>query len=321
MSRGIVKKDGMYFIEVAAQAGGRKFLSPAGRSLKEARARLKAMTAPPDKQTWELFPRYCRPVDEDAIWRKAARFRAAETRQFVAEKRIVIQTDQPEYLHHPSSGLGEALRRSGLAFDTISTDEVRKGGLEDYDVAIFPGGFGYFPDKALAGKIMDFVRDGGGYLGVCAGAFLPLRGAPGAKRAGLGMLDATYVYFRERGLCCVALNPEDPVAQGIKSSQRPPVYALYKPCRSARKHTVYVSMERGNGPLIIPGKGTKVVGYYDGSESYAAVVRGTFGKGRIVVFSVHPDGYLEAARMGSPADAIESVKLLTNAVLYCGARS
>jgi len=44
----------------------------------------------------------------------------------------------------------------------------------------------------------------------------------------------------------------------------------------------------------------------------------TYGKGRIVVFSSHPDGYLEAARMGSPADAVENVKLMRNAILYCG---
>lgn len=318
MAKGIIRKDGTYYIEVAAQGSRKRFLSAAGRTLKEARARLKAMTAPPKEQSYRLFDHYQEPVDEDAIWRAASRFRVADTKAFAATKRIVLHTDQPEYFHHAASTMGQVIRRNGFAFDTISTDDLREKGLADHDVAIFPGGFGYFPDRKLASRIRTFVRNGGGYVGFCAGAFLPLKNSCGVKGVGLGMLDAKYVYFRERGLCDVALNPADPVARGIESSTRPPVYALYKPCRAARKHTVHVSLMRGNGPLMVPGTGATVVGYYDGSEKYGAIVRGTYGKGRIVAFSAHPDAYPDAARMGSMADAVECVKLVKNALLYCG---
>ena len=318
MDNGIVKKGGMYYVEVPAQGSRRRFLSPAGRTLKEARRRLRELTGPPDVRDFALFPRYHIEVDEEALWRKAARFRRAETKVFASSKRIAIQTERPECFHHPASGLGNALRSNGFTFGTVSTEELRDGALADYDVAIFHGGFGYFPDAELAERIKRFVRRGGGFLGVCAGAFLPLKDSCGVTGACLGMLDATYAYFRERGLTLVSLNPDDPVARGIESSTRQPVYALYKRPRAMRRYTTYVSIERGNGPLILPGRRAKVVGYYDGSEKHAAIVRGAYGKGRLLVFSAHPDAYLDTARMSAPADAVECLKLFKNGVLYCG---
>ena len=318
MDNGIVKKDGTYYVEVPAQGSRRCFLSPAGTTLKEARRRLRELTGPPDVRDFALFGHYHLEVDEGALWRAAARFRRADAKTFASRKRIAIQTERPECFHHPASGLGNALRANGFTFDTVSTEELRQGRLAEFDVAVFPGGFGYFPDAELGERIKDFIRGGGGFLGVCAGAFLPLKDSCGVKGACLGILDATYAYFRERGLSLVALNPDDPVARGLESSTRQPVYALYKPPRAMRRYTTYVAIERGNGPLILPGPRAKVVGYYDGSEKYAAIVRGTYGKGRILVFSAHPDAYLDTARMGATADAVECLKLFKNGVLYCG---
>ena len=185
-------------------------------------------------------------------------------------------------------------------------------------MAVFPGGFGYFLDKTLSKRLRDFVRSGGGFMGFCAGAFLPLRDSCGAKGAGLGMLDATYCHFREKGLCHVDINARDPIAKGVVSSTKTPVYALYKRPATARRHNIHVCMLRGNGPLMLAAGKTRVVGYYDGSEPYAAIVRGLYGKGRIVAFSAHPEVCMEAARMASDADAVECTKLVKNAVLYCG---
>ena len=317
MGPSIVHKHGRYFIRVKAQGGGREFLSPAGKSLSAARARLKAESAPLGPDSWMLFKDYAAQVDEAAIWRAGKAFRTEETRAFLEAKRLVIHSDSPHRLRHPANPTGGVIRGTGFPLNFISTQELRAGGLADYDVAIFPGGFGYFPDTAVAGRIRSFVRNGGGFIGICAGAFLPLRDSCGVKGACLGMLDADYVHFRERGLADMALNPNDPVARGIEASTRTPVYALYRKHPRTRRHTVHVSVERCNGPLLRARGKTRVVAYYDGSEPYAAIVRGVFGKGRIVVFSAHPDGYAETARMSTLNDGIQCVKLIKNAVLYC----
>lgn len=318
MERGIVKKRDEYFIEVAAQGSSRVFLSPAGKTLKQARAALKAQREAASADDWRLFGGYCRPVDEEAIWRVAEAFRSAQTKAFRASKRIAVHTDAPEAFLRVKTGLGYTLQRIGFSIDTVSTEDIRGGGLDSAAVAVFPGGFGYFLDKTLSERIRDFVRRGGGFVGFCAGAFLPLRDSCGAKGAGLGMLDATYCHFREKGLALVDINGRDPVAKGVVSSTKTPVYALYKRPAKARRHNIYVSILRGNGPLMLAAGKTRVVGYYDGSEPYAAIVRGLYGKGRIVAFSAHPEVCMESARMASDADAVECTKLVKNAMLYCG---
>jgi hypothetical protein len=313
----IVRKDGRYYLRVRAQGGDRVFLSPAGDTLSAARARLRAENTALNARSWWLFKDYARRVDEAAIHRAGRSFRAEETRAFLASKRLVVHSDSPERLGHPANPTGAVIRENGFPLNFISTEALRAGGLDAYDVAIFPGGFGYFPDAEVAERIRAFVRGGGGFIGICAGAFLPLRESCGIKGAGLGMLDADYVHFRERGLADMALNPGDPVARGIEASTRTPVYALYRKHPETRRHTLHVSVERCNGPLIRARGRTRVVAYYDGSEPYAAIVRGGFGKGRIVVFSAHPDGYAETARMSSLNDGIQCFKLIKNAILYC----
>ena len=62
--------------------------------------------------------------------------------------------------------------------DFISAEEIQSGKLKEYDVVIFPGGTGNGESKALGDKgweeLHTFVRNGGGYVGVCAGAYLAL---------------------------------------------------------------------------------------------------------------------------------------------------
>ncbi|HDJ66535.1 MAG TPA: hypothetical protein ENF33_02315, partial [Nitrososphaeria archaeon] len=63
------------------------------------------------------------------------------------------------------------------------------------------------------------------------------------------------------------------------------------------------------GPYIIPGKGVEVIARYD--EEYAAIVCSTYGKGRVLIFSPHPEGNLKER-----ADPIKlgTAKLLENAI-------
>lgn len=69
-----------------------------------------------------------------------------------------------------------ALSDDSFTLEILLPRDVRDGALESYDLVLIPGGsatshaeeLGYVGAKA----VRDFVRSGGGYLGVCAGAFL-----------------------------------------------------------------------------------------------------------------------------------------------------
>ena len=90
-----------------------------------------------------------------------------------------IAVFQGEGVGQSAKKLVEALRdteRSDVIVTRITADEIRTGKLSDVDVLVHPGGSGSKQGRALGANgqkaVADFVRNGGGYLGVCAGAYL-----------------------------------------------------------------------------------------------------------------------------------------------------
>lgn len=87
----------------------------------------------------------------------------------------------------------------GLQVDWLTDKDVREGKLDGYEMLIVPGG----PDagesyyEGLGDKgyeaIRKFVREGGMYLGSCAGSYFPLKGDPSTPQADmwLNMIDVT----------------------------------------------------------------------------------------------------------------------------------
>ena len=69
---------------------------------------------------------------------------------------------------------------AGFRCTVLKPADIQAGALAEQDVAVFMGGSGSTQGKALgdAGKaaVKEFVRGGGGYVGVCAGAYLALQG-------------------------------------------------------------------------------------------------------------------------------------------------
>lgn len=64
----------------------------------------------------------------------------------------------------------------------VTPEQIRAGVLSNYDVAIFAGGSGSKQAEALGetGRVavQQFVGNGGGYIGICAGAYLATSGYP-----------------------------------------------------------------------------------------------------------------------------------------------
>ncbi len=173
----------------------------------------------------------------------------------------------------------------------ITAEEIRGGKLSDVDVLVHPGGSGSGQGKALgeSGRVAvrKFVREGGGYLGVCGGAYL----ATNDYSWSLGLIDAKVVdrrhWARGKGTVKLRLSPEGSDFFGWKGDEMAIHYA--------------------QGPLLarrewddpeVPDYESLAIYATEIAENGAprgvmartsAVVRCEFGRGRVFCFSPHPE--------------------------------
>ena len=171
---------------------------------------------------------------------------------------------------------------------TLGEAEVRSDVLRQFDVVVFPGGSASKQAGAIgeAGReaVRDFVRRGGGYFGVCAGAYL----ATSHYSWSLGVLDSASLDTKhwKRGTGKVEVE-------------------LTEAGRQLFGHTdATLSIYFANGPLLGPdGKADipdfETLAVYRGDMAKGvpggampgtvAMARGRFGEGRVIVFSPHPE--------------------------------
>lgn len=178
----------------------------------------------------------------------------------------------------------------GFTVELVTAEQTREGKLKDYRIVIQPGGSGSAQAKALGeegrAKLKSFVKDGGGYIGVCAGAYLASRSYDWS----LHILDAEVLDRAHwaRGTGDVQLKFSPAGKQFFATS--------------ADKITVYY----GQGPLLAPGKDDKIPDYeplatYETEifskggampgvmKGTTAAARGSYGSGRVFCFSPHPE--------------------------------
>ena len=160
------------------------------------------------------------------------------------------------------TGLPDSLFKTiGLPVpERIHEKDFETADLSKYDLLFFPGGGGYvFTEKAQQ-RLRDFIANGGGYVGICAGAYA-------AKT--FKLVDCNYLSFRERGSVEVELK-KHPITEGFGPGR-------------------VMWLRHANGPFIEPSKDVQVVVSYHSGPPYAAIVAKQMGKGRIVVISPHPE--------------------------------
>jgi glutamine amidotransferase-like uncharacterized protein len=177
----------------------------------------------------------------------------------------------------------------GFRVKTINAEQIRDGALKDFDVLIHGGGSASKQGETLGDKGRDavkkFVDGGGGFIGICAGAYLASAEYPWS----LGVLDATVIdrphWARGEGDVKLRLT-----SAGQKALQ-------------PDKETCTIHFE--NGPLLGPGKKDDIEDYeplaaYETEmrkndapvgimKGTTAIARGKFGKGRVLCFSPHPE--------------------------------
>ncbi|MBP5321016.1 MAG: hypothetical protein J6334_08500 [Kiritimatiellae bacterium] len=177
----------------------------------------------------------------------------------------------------------------------LDAEGIRSGGLEKVDLLVMPGGSSPDINRDLGTKgkerVKDFIRNGGGYIGTCAGCCLMMETAPDPTR-GIGVMPFYRSGSKGRFLMPVALNEAGAKAMGMKA-------ATY-------------SLQYSHGPILEPsaqpieGASFEVWGtnrsdsgqYGKGPEMFgrAAIVGGTYGKGKVFVTSCHPE-YFESTRV------------------------
>lgn len=185
---------------------------------------------------------------------------------------------------------GQVLEQmADVVYERVQADRIRAGELANFDVVIFSGGSGSRQANTLeeAGReqVIEHLRRGGGYIGICAGAYL----AGSGREVYLG-----FVPFKHHlpwrlggGYVDMEFTPAGRQALG--------------PDQSAK-----VSVRYGNGAIFVDDDGNmpdfaahgiEVLAHFrtavkEGSEvmiDKAAIMAGTHLSGRFVLISPHPE--------------------------------
>lgn len=183
-----------------------------------------------------------------------------------------------------SFNAAEALLKSekNINLKILSSSQIRKGALKDVNVFIAMGGSGSQQGKDLQElgreKVKDFVKNGGGYIGVCGGSYMAITGPSEGK---LNMLAAknygTDGWQRGNGNCEMKTNDGQTIYLHYENG---PIfdYTKYEGASS------YQSLATFNCDFYIPSKGT----YKGDMLGQPGIIIGNYGKGRVLLFSPNP---------------------------------
>lgn len=175
-----------------------------------------------------------------------------------------------------------------LRYDPIYADDIGSGALRNYDVLIVPGGNASRDALTMGSdareKVRRFVKQGGIYMGICAGAYLASR----SKNDFIGMLpiktlDPRHWYRVDEGMPVdLELTPTGMDVFGLKARKIKIVYE--------------------NGPIFAPPSDNKLIplGYFRSEVvghggkrgvmlGAPAMVMSRYGQGVVLAISPHPE--------------------------------
>lgn len=194
-----------------------------------------------------------------------------------------------------------ALDKLDIDYNEIEETDIKEDKLEKNSVLIVPGGYTKRCIKALVDSgreiIREFISKGGSYIGICAGAYMASK--------------TVEVQGHPPGLDIININNKRESGTGIRTiTITEPEHPLASDCD--KKIKIWYQ----NGPMIKPGKDIETVAVYE--KGQAAIVYGNFGKGKVIIFSPHPEGSLNN---GIDAEELGTLKLLDNTILFASKSS
>lgn len=188
---------------------------------------------------------------------------------------------------------------SVFAWEVLNSADIQPGWLSGYDVVIIPGGNAVKQIERLGsiGKdaVREFVRDGGGYVGICGGAKLATAGYDWSlalvnAKTLTGMMDIPGV-----GAVSLGARGGGTVNMELTDAGR----RIFSDCPGLMK-TRFCA-----GPIFLPA-GLKNLPECVSLAAYRteicryepqrgtmidtpAIIAGHFGKGQVIIFSPHPE--------------------------------
>jgi len=178
----------------------------------------------------------------------------------------------------------------------IDSKKINEGILSKLHVVLFPGGSGGGQSESLGeegrSKIINFVKEGGGYIGICAGAYLAQKYDTDFSWRSLKISPAKFAndtkhWNRGSGI--------------VKVEVASAGYALFPELRGSR----FIYLFYSHGPLLVPFPGSepsyekifimKSNVYHDNPDAFGEspgttmLLRNFYGKGRVVLSSAHPE--------------------------------
>jgi glutamine amidotransferase-like uncharacterized protein len=203
--------------------------------------------------------------------------------------------DEPEPLFRILDAIPSCTREL-LGAENVQSQPDR---LARFDVLIFPGGRAHKQADALGENarraVKDFIRSGGGYVGICAGGFL----ASAQYDWSLGLVNTRILTGDQEmpGVGIRSMADRGPGTVQIELTaegqsifgDRPAPFEI-----SFSGGPIFLGPKRGDLPLTVP------LAYYSNEVSNYAPQRGTmigtpaifaakFGTGRVVAISPHPE--------------------------------
>lgn len=206
----------------------------------------------------------------------------------------------------------------GYSVKLIKVDDVNKNSLSGYEMICFPGGNMYDYGQTISDKgkanIVQFVQDGGAYIGICAGAYFaaekviwqgteiptePLKIFAGTS---IGPLD-NIVPYPAYGMCKVNIvDHNHPITQSESDS----IWVLYY-----------------WGPALTPDTDATVavLGRYDITKQ-PAMISFEYYSGRVFLMGTHPEFEEDSDRDGTNfADSLDDRgsdwNIMKKAVNWC----
>jgi len=185
----------------------------------------------------------------------------------------------------------ESCLSDSLKFKTqrVNAVDIRSGVLHDFDVVVQPGGSGSKQAKTLelngVDSIRQFIRKGGGYLGICAGAYL----ATAEYSWSLHILNSKVIdrahWNRGKGEVIMTMNKKGMDFFGITESEINLNYAQGPLMSPADVDSLPKYQELSTFKTEIAMNGAPI-GIMVGKTAFA---HAEFGKGRVFAMSPHPE--------------------------------
>ncbi len=206
----------------------------------------------------------------------------------------------------------------GLSIQEVSSEEIRTGCLENFELVCFPGGDMYQYSQSLStegiSRVRSFISDGGGYIGICGGGYfaaeeiywmgnqLPMESLELFE----GRSEGPLAEFEEVGY-------QDMVQINLLDTLHPILQSVLDPS------WIFYWV----GPKFTPGNPSdvEILGEYDSGNS-PAVLAFEYGSGRVFIIGTHPEFEEDSNRDGLPPDSAlndmgSDWELMENAALWC----